>query len=345
MSDTKPENNTDFDPYAKEQALRAQASSWKTSATTAAQNSDIPVIDIAAYLTNNSEQALQDVANQLRYACENVGFFTITGHQVGADIIDRQFSMIKRFHDLPMQDKKSIEMDQASWPVGGVGYLPFKNRKLPSRDTGNRNEAFLIKCDHQLSMADNQWLNDTVIPGFRQASQVYADAMVTLGKRLLPIFARALDMPGDFFEQAFVDPHFRLRMTHYPSTDTSVGDDEFGIAPHVDTSFCTILIQDQPGLSIFSEHRNVWVDVPMIKDAFIVNTGELLRQWSNNRFLSVKHFVNTNSSGVSRYSIPFFFNANSDYKMHCIPSCCSVDNPPKYPGISYNESQAVAQGE
>jgi len=345
MSDTKPINNSSFDPYAKEQALRAEASSWKTSTTATAQHNDIPVIDIGPYLTTNSEQALQDVADQLRYACENIGFFTIIGHQLSPAIIEKQFSMTRQFHALAMHDKKSIEMDRPGWAVGGVGYLPFKNRKLPSRDTGNRNEAFLIKCDHQLTMDDNQWLDDTVIPGFRQASQVYADAMVTLGKQLLPIFAKALDMPKDFFEQAFVDPFFRLRMTHYPTIDTPVSNDEFGIAPHVDTSFCTILIQDQPGLSIFSEQRNVWLDVPMIKDAFIVNTGELLRQWSNDRFLSVKHFVNTNSSGVSRYSIPFFFNANSDYKMHCIPSCCSAEKPPKYPGISYNESQAVAQGE
>ena len=345
MSKNKPATSSSFDPFAKERALRAEASSWKTSSTTKAEHNDIPVIDIGPYLASNSEQALDDVARQLRHACENVGFFTIVGHQVSTEVIDKQFSMIKRFHALPMQDKKSIEMDQASWPVGGVGYLPFKNRKLPSRDTGNRNEAFLLKSDHNLNMDDNQWLDDAVIPGFRQASQVYAGAMVTLGKRLLPIFARALDVPKDFFDQAFVDPLFRLRMTHYPSADTSVSDDEFGIAPHVDTSFCTILIQDQPGLSIYSEQRKVWLEVPMLNDAFIVNTGELLRQWSNDRFLSVKHFVHSNTTGVSRYSIPFFFNANSDYKMHCIPSCCSADNPPKYPGISYNESQAVAQGE
>ncbi|NQZ33213.1 MAG: isopenicillin N synthase family oxygenase [Oceanospirillaceae bacterium] len=339
------DNSESFDPFDKERQLRSQASTWQTADTISADHNDIPVIDLSTYLKTNSKESLENVATQLRHACENVGFFTIIGHGVAPSIIDTQFSMLKLFHALPIADKKSIQMDSPQWPIGGVGYLPFKNRKLPSRDTGNRNEAFLIKCDHNTHMHDNQWLDETLLPGFRAASETYADAMLSLGKRLLPIFARALDMPADFFDQAFFDPLFRLRMTHYPSADIATEKDEFGIAPHVDTSFCTLLIQDRPGLSIYSEQRKTWIDVPMLEDAFIVNTGELLRQWSNDRFLSVKHFVHTNKSGVSRYSIPFFFNANSDYKMHCIPSCCSDKNPAKYPAISYSESQAVAQGE
>ena len=335
-----------FNPYAKEQALRAQAQTWDTSQTERATVDDIPVIDLAAYFLEPNEHNLTLVAEQLRFACENVGFFSIVGHQVPSQLIANQFSQIKAFHHLPIDLKTSIEMDQQHWPIGGVGYLPFKNKKLPSRDNGNCNEAFLLKIDHRITMDDNQWLANDVLANFRSSSQAYAQAMVELGKRLLPIFAQALGVSADFFDEAFKQPHFRLRMTHYPSVEHSaITKDEFGIAPHVDTSFCTILVQDQPGLSIYSEQRDKWLDVPIIDGAFIVNTGELLRQWSNDKFLSVKHFVHSNTTGVSRYSIPFFFNANSDYMMSCISTCCGPDNPAKYPTISYNGSQAVAQGE
>ena len=172
----------------------------------------------------------------------------------------------------------------------------------------------------------------------------YASTMEDLSRRMMPIFASALHMPDDYFEQAFKSPLYRLRMTHYPAVE-GAPEDEFGIAPHVDTTFCTILAQDQPGLIIFSERRRKWIKAPLLEDAFIVNSGELLRQWTNDVFLSVKHFANNNTSGLSRYSIPFFLNANPHFKMHCVPSCCSVDNPAKYPSISYAESQAVAQGE
>ena len=189
-----------------------------------------------------------------------------------------------------------------------------------------------------------QWPAEAVLPGFRDAVERYADALEALGKRLLPVFAGALEMPPGFFDEAFVDPLYRLRMTHYPPVGAEPAD-EFGIAPHVDTTFCTILAQDRPGLSIFSERRQQWIRAPLLEKAFIVNSGELLRQWSNDRFISVKHFANNNTGDRSRYSMPFFLNANSDYRMHCIPSCCDADNPPKYAPISYAESQGVVQGE
>jgi isopenicillin N synthase-like dioxygenase len=350
MSDlkSKTHHNTDnqaFDPYEKERLLRAESSTWDTSNPVNAASNDIPVIDLSSYFSDPKPESLNAVAKELRYACENIGFFSILGHQVPSATTQLMFEMIKQFHALPTEQKLAIKMDRPEWPVGGVGYLPFKNRKLPARDTGNRNEAFLLKCDHRLSMDDNQWLQESSIPNFRKAAENYAASMVNLGRRLLPVFSAALDMPSTFFDQAFTHPLYRLRMTHYPSTELSTKEDEFGISPHVDTSFCTILAQDQPGLRVFSEIRKSWINVPMIEGAFIVNSGELLRQWTNDRFLSVKHFVKANVSGVSRYSIPFFFNANSDYKMTCVPSCSGPDNPPKYPPISYDESQAVAQGE
>jgi isopenicillin N synthase-like dioxygenase len=281
---------------------------------------------------------------ELKVACEEVGFFTITGHQVKQTLIEKIFNLTRQFHALPLKDKQAVLMDRPDWPLGGVGYLPIKNRKLPARDKGNLNEAFIIKCDHALGMDDNQWPNPDLLPEFKTVVEQYAAALTALGKRLLPVFATALEMPSTFFDEAFQSPLYRLRMTHYPPV-TESPDDEFGIAPHVDTTFCTILAQDKPGLTIFSERRQQWIKAPMLENAFIVNSGELLKHWTNDRFISVKHFANNNAGATSRYSIPFFLNANSSYTMTCVPSCCGPDKPARYPPISYAESQAIAQGE
>ncbi len=133
-------------------------------------------------------------------------------------------------------------------------------------------------------------------------------------------------------------------MTHYPHAPEGDGLGEFGIPPHVDTTFMTLLLPDSPGLVIFSEQRQEWIRTPVIPGAFVVNAGELLRQWSNDRVLSTRHFAN-NTSDESRYSVPFFFNATADYPMECLPTCHGPGNPPKYPAISYLESQGVVQGE
>ncbi len=332
-----------FNSQEKERQLKAESESWDTTVVHEALPGDIPTIDLAAYFESGDPQALKDVAAQLKVACEETGFFSITGHGVSSQLLDAAFAQTQQFHSLDTVDKKSIQMDQPDWPVGGVGYLPLNNRKLPARDTGNVNEAFIIKADNVLSMDDNLWPAASLLPEFRSTVEHYAQSLNQLGLRMLPIYAAALDMPEDFFNEAFDKPLYRLRMTHYPAVP--VQGEAFGIAPHVDTSFCTILAQDQPGLSIYSERRQCWVKAPALDNAFIVNSGELLKQWTNDRFLSVKHFANNNTGKTSRYSIPFFFNANPTYKMTCVPSCCGPNNPPKYPPISYAESQGVVQGE
>lgn len=339
-----PKTAKTFDPFTKEKQLKSDSDSWDTSNPKDARPGDIPVIDLADYFSSESEEALTQVAAELKVACEEVGFFTITGHQVAPLLVEKVFNVVRKLHALPISDKQAMLMDNPDWPIGGVGYLPVKNKKLPARDKGNLNEAFIIKCDHDLGMDDNQWPNPDLLPNFRGLVEQYAAAMTTLGKRLLPIYAKALEMPPTFFAEAFQLPLYRLRITHYPPV-TEMPDDEFGIAPHVDTTFCTILAQDQPGLTIFSERRQQWIKAPLLENAFIVNTGELLKHWTNDRFRSVKHFANNNTGETSRYSIPFFLNANPNYTMNCITSCSGPDNPEKYAPISYAESQAVAQGE
>jgi len=345
MNSTDTNQSSDaFDAQAKEQELKNDSEQWDTSAPEDARPDDIPVIDLDEYFSTGSEDALNAAAAKLKVACEETGFISITGHQLSEAVLDNTFEQIRQFHALPIEEKKKILMDRPDWPIGGMGYLPLKNRKLPARDTGNVNEAFIVKCDDKLTMNDNQWPEAGRLPRFRDSVEDYAQQMEALGKRMLPIYARALDMPKDFFTEAFEGPLFRLRMTHYPPVGMDA-DNAFGIAPHVDTSFFTILAQDQPGLTIFSERRKVWVKAPAVKNAFIVNTGELLKQWTNDRFLSTRHFANNNTGSHSRYSIPFFFNANPNYVMSCIPSCCDDENPAKYPPISYSQSQGVVQGE
>jgi len=336
-----------FDPTQKETQLRLESESWDTQNLEPARDGDIPVIDLEDYLASGSERALQAAADQLLHACTKVGFYCLKGHGITPRQLDSVFTQARRFLDLPLESKMALKMDQPDWPVGGVGYLPFQNRKLPARNKGNANEAYIVKRElgpRDVSLDKNQWPREQDLPEFRREVENYATAIEGLAMKLLPIYARALGMAEDFFAPGFKSPLYRLRMTKYaPIKQTA--DDEFGIAPHVDSTFITILAQDSEGLVIYSEQRQCWIKAPLIENTFIVNTGELLKQWSNDYFISVKHFANNNTGAYPRYSIPFFFNASADYPMECIPSCCSETRPAKYPPVSYLESQSVVQGE
>ncbi len=338
-----------FDPVAKELELRAESTSWETSVRLDAGADDIPIIDMSLYVETGAPDDLAAVAAGVNQACETVGFFHLVGHTVPAALITEMFDAVHAFHGLPVDVKQAIAMDRPGWPVGGVGHLPLRARKLPTRDRGNLNEAFLVKGQQGIGLDDNQWLDDAVLPGFRSTVEHYARSINDLALRLLPIYAMALGLERDFFDAGFSDPTWRLRMTHYPPNEAGAADNpgegaEYGIAPHVDTTFFTLLLQDAPGLTIFSPVRDEWIKAPVVEHAFVVNSGELLKHWTNDRYLSVRHFAN-NDAQASRYSIPFFYNANADHLMECLPTCQSAQNPPKYPAISYGQSQAVAQGE
>lgn len=332
-----------FDAEAKERALQAEAASWDTSAPVDAEPGDVPIVDVGPWFETGDDEALTEAAKTLRQASEQVGFHQLVGHGVSPALIDDIFDMTTRFHALPIDVKQRIRMDRPDWPIGGAGYLPVGERKLPRREFGNLNEAFLIKADRHIGFDDNQWLPDDDLPGFRATVEAYGVAARELSLRLLPVYAVALDVDPQYFAEAFQHPLWRLRLSHYPA-DPPGPDEAFGIAPHVDTTVFTLLLQSGPGLTIFHDQRQQWVRVPVVDGAFVVNSGELLRQWTNDRFLSTRHFAN-NVSDHSRYSIPFFFNATADYEMACLPSCHGPGNPPKYPPVSYLTSQGVVQGE
>ena len=133
-------------------------------------------------------------------------------------------------------------------------------------------------------------------------------------------------------------------MTRYARVDAPA-DDEFGIAPHVDTTFLTVLAQSVPGLVIQDQAANRWLRVPCPPGALVVNTGELLRQWSNDTVASVRHFVPPQTETDDRISIPYFFNVDPDHEMVCLPTCTGPDRPPRYPPVTYRTSQAAAQRE
>ena len=157
--------------------------------------------------------------------------------------------------------------------------------------------------------------------------------------RMLPAFAVALDMPADFFAPFFADEaHANLRFLHYPPQDAGE-DNLFGQAPHTDNSFMTALARtDVPGLAVRLPSGE-WFPPPVIPGTFLINLGNIMRRWSNDRFLSTPHGV-LNDSGTDRYSIAYFHSPNPDSVIECLPSCVSADNPARYPPARLSRPRA-----
>lgn len=305
---------------------------------------EIPIVDVGPYFRGESG-GLEAAAEQLRNAEEKIGFYYLRGHGVPQDLVDKAFAAARQFHALPLDRKMAIRRNEHN-----VGYMPFRSSVVRANAVEgdkkpNMVEAFFAKRDlppdHPDVLANkpfrpaNQWPAEEEAPGFRAVCVAYAEALEALGKRMLPVYASALDLSPDYFDEAFREPQFALRLSHYPAFDKA-DEDEFGIAPHTDSSFLTFLAQnDVPGLAV-RKTTGEWIEAPVVRDTFIVNSGDLLRRWTNDRFLSTPHLA-INRDGRERYSIPFFFDCQVDHVMACLPTCVGPDRPPKYPPTTYTE--------
>ena len=89
------ESVSNFDPVVKEQQLRSESDSWDTSRVEEARMGDIPVIDLQTYFSRPCEETLAALAEQLRVACESVGFFSIIGHQVPQTLVASMFDFAR----------------------------------------------------------------------------------------------------------------------------------------------------------------------------------------------------------------------------------------------------------
>ena len=302
----------------------------------------IPIIDLGPYLAGKPG-ALQEAARQLRHALAEIGFYFIVNHGIPRALIGEAFAQAARFHAQPTGEKMKIRIDKHN-----VGYLPMRGDTLRTSTVqpvtkANLNEAFFMARDlpdnHPEVLADrrfrsaNRWPKD--LPGFREAIVGYCDALERLVMKLVRLYAVALELPAAYFDDPFREFQYKLRMTHYPYQE-ALADDEFGIAPHTDTSALTLLApNDVPGLSIRTQGGQ-WIDAPVVPGAYVVNGGQMLQRWTNDVFLATPHRA-VNRSGGERYALAFFCDSNIDWPVAAVPTCVGPDEPPKYPTTYYTD--------
>jgi isopenicillin N synthase-like dioxygenase len=280
----------------------------------------------------------------VRHASETVGFFYLAGHGVPDEVVDAAFAASREFHALPLEEKMRLSLNE-----NNIGYLPV-NQSIQKASTvhkatrPNFNESFFISHDRAADHPDvlagtplrgrNRWPEGHA--AMRAAMVTYFKTLDAVGARMLPVLARALGMPAGYFAPSFAgEAHVNLRFLHYPPQE-DMSENTFGTAPHTDNSFMTALARtDVPGLAIRLPSGE-WFPPPIIPGTFLVNLGNIMRRWSNDRFLSTPHGV-INESGTDRYSIAYFHSPNPSAVIECLPSCVSADNPPRYPKAVYRD--------
>lgn len=303
---------------------------------------EIPVIDIGCLWNSRTKADLSDLANQVDAACRSAGFFYIVNHRVPALVIADAFEANRKFHAMPLEEKSKLKLNK--WHRGYQGLAESKlvsSARFAPAQHPNQLESFFVR--HEVDPSDpafmveplqgpNQWPDD---PWFQRVVKAYDECVKDVGLRLLEVFSIAVGEEADYFTRRFSPPSTALRLIHYPPAPQHRPDDLYGIHPHTDYGFLTILAQDDVGGLQIRGPDGRWIDASAIPGTFIVNVGDALARWTNDQFNSTPHRVINPATDRDRYSIGYFFDPSLGTEVRCLQNFVEQAAPAKYPAIRY----------
>ncbi|MEC8318545.1 MAG: 2OG-Fe(II) oxygenase family protein [Pseudomonadota bacterium] len=281
----------------------------------AAASDSVPVIDLGGVAGVTDPAEIARVAGEIGEACRDWGFFQVVNHGVSAAHLALVWDETAGFFALPRPVKRALERTHESpW-----GYF---DREL-TKNIRDKKEIFDIgpEVDAAQAAADpfsgaTPWPAER--PGFEPALRAHFEICADLSQRLLRAISRGLDLPADRLDRYFAGGHTSfLRLNYYPVEDPlsdlpeSARDGaDLGVHHHSDSGALTVLMQDQVGgLQVFKD--GLWHNVAPLKGAFVINIGDMVQVWSNDRYRAALHRV-VAMERTDRYSIPFFFNPSYD---------------------------------
>jgi isopenicillin N synthase-like dioxygenase len=271
----------------------------------------IPIIDLAGLRGGEDSQALARVGREIYDACTTIGFFYIVNHGVPQAVIDAAERAARTFFAFPVETKRRAAVNQRHRGFNALGDATMYQAKRP-----DYKEFFSIGLElpeddpdvraGQALRGPNNWPD--FMPELRPALYGYYEAVAVCGADLLRAVAAGLGIGEVFFAQRYTKRMQRTQMVYYPPQPPQSGADQFGVAPHTDYGCITLLWQDQVGgLQVREIANDTWIDAPPVPGSFVVNVGDLLARWTNDRFRSTLHRV-INASGRERYSIATFYD-------------------------------------
>src|SRR5262245_8413929 len=289
----------------------------------------LPVIDISDLASEATRRAIDA-------ACEDWGFFHVIGHGIDEQTIAALKREMRAFFAQPLAAKRAI-VRTAENPWG------FYDQELTRRTRDWKQIYDYGPPDGEVLRP--QW--PRALPGFRAAIEAFYAACDAVALRLLHVVAFNLGMPETALDRSFRPAHTRfLRLNYYPRCpppdppDATAGAKNgfLGVNPHTDSGALPLLLQDeQPGLEVL--HDGTWHLVEPRRDALVVNIGDIVQVWSNNRYQAALHRALV-ATDAERFSAPFFFNPVYSAAYAPLPTTIDERHPPGYWPIEWREFRA-----
>lgn len=303
-----------------------------------------PVFDLGTFEASDPDQK-KVLGAEVDRICRSTGFLAIGNHGVPKTTIEAAWSKAQAFFDQSADVKQRAKAPYPGYPYGYLGPEIEALAKSQGEDTPpDLKESFNGgPINPPAGVTDQQALDFCYAPtiwpdgpdGFVAAWKTYYAEMEQLAKRIMHVFAVALELPVDYFDPFITQPISSLRGLNYPEQTKVPEPGQLRAGAHTDYGSLTILLPQagSKGLQILSP-EGIWVDVPPIPDAFVINIGDLMARWTNDRWVSTLHRVvnpSPEDGGMDRrQSFAYFHQPNWSAEITCIPSCLSAGEKPKY---------------
>lgn len=285
---------------------------------------DVPVIDISAETGH--------VVDEVGLACREIGFLTVIGHGVPDDVVEGAADAARTFFNLPADEKLAFTRgeEQLGLPV----YRPLRSESLAA-SLGHKTPGDLKESlDWGPAVPGFGWPD-----GVREPFASYFAALGDLGERLRRLFALALGLDEDWFEPSFEGHSSSMRVINYPAPDGDVEPGQLRAGAHTDYGCMTILrTENAPGGLQVQTRAGEWLDVHAVPGSFVVNLGDMMARWTNDRWLATLHRVavppSDHAAPSRRQTIVFFHDPRADAVIDCIPGCADAEHPARHEPVT-----------
>jgi isopenicillin N synthase-like dioxygenase len=274
----------------------------------------IPSVDLADFLSGD-ETKKKTFVRELGKAYEEVGFVGVKNHGLTDDLIEDLYKYVQQFFSLPLSYKKNYEIPGMA---GQRGYTSFGKEHAKGSKVPDLKEFFQYGQEPRDNFKEEYYEPNVMVeevPHFNETFMEAYRAFEKSGTALLQAIALYLGLDENYFDQ-------------YVFNGNSIRAEQ-----HEDINLITLLIgASADGLEILTK-KNEWVPVTSLPDQIVINVGDMLQRFTNNKLRSTTHRVVNPSREVwstSRFSIPFFLHPRSSMSLKSLDSCIDEKHPALY---------------
>ncbi|MBO3117793.1 isopenicillin N synthase family oxygenase [Winogradskyella sp. DF17] len=299
----------------------------------------IPSVDLADFISNDPTRK-QNFINNIGKAYEDIGFVALKGHFLDDALVDKLYSEVKNFFDLPVSTKQGYEIEG----IGGQrGYVSFGKESAKGKKEGDLKEFWhfgqYVEDDAERKKEYPENIVVKELPQFNEVGKEAYKMLERTAKYVLRALALHLGLEETYFDAYIHNGNSILRPIHYPPI-LEEPKDAVRAAAHGDINLITLLMGAQGrGLQV-QRHDGQWIDAIAEPDELMINVGDMLSRHTNNKLKSTIHrVVNPPRElwGTSRYSIPFFMHPISEMKLDVLDSCVDKNHPKQFDDITAGE--------